>query len=306
VRVLVTGAGGYLGRVVLDELLLAGHEPVALVHRSIPDTAEVTCRSGDVLDPVSLREATATVDAVMHLAALTGVRGTFDRPVRTYRLNVGGTLNLLDALASRSRPTRLILASTTGVYGATTSRCLREDTVPNPGNPYAASKLAAEHAVRWLADTGAIGGIALRIGNAAGAVGDHRDTNDTRIIPRVCAVAAGRLPHVEVYGDGHAVRDFVHVADIGRAFVSALDACEPGHFAAVNIGATAASVAEIIAMALEITGRKIPLVHRPPHGSEVRELRADLTLARTLLDWTPRRSGLDQLVGDQWGAERRR
>src|SRR5690348_12876850 len=95
-RVLVTGAAGYLGRVVVRQLLLSGHKPIGLVHRVVPEIDGVTWRHGDVRDVSWLREATQDVDAVIHLSALTGVRKAFDQPVRCYQTNVGGSLNLLE------------------------------------------------------------------------------------------------------------------------------------------------------------------------------------------------------------------
>lgn len=305
-RVLVTGAGGYLGRAVLAQLLEAGHQPVGLVRRAEPDVEGVTWRRGDVLSKRPLRGATRDVDAVVHLAALAGVRCAFDDPTRYYRVNVGGSLNLLEALASRSgQPARLLLASTVSVYGAPVWPLpITENTPTAPGNPYAASKLVAEQAVAWQVATGRLGAVVLRICNIAGGFGCHGDRDDSRLIARACAVASGRIPNLHVYGDGGAVRDFVHVVDVARAFVAALDVCAPGLHRTVNIGATPASVAEVVEVTRRVTGHEVPVVWHPAHPGEVRNLRVDTARARETLGWRPIRSELDQLVADQWAAER--
>ncbi len=305
-RVLVTGASGYIGRAVVQQLLGAGHEPIGLVHRTALDMDTVLCRRGDIVDARSVHDAVAGVDAIVHLAAMTGVLNAFGQPVRYYQVNTGGTLNLLEAAMERATvPVRFVFASTSAVYGAPAGQPIDEGVAPDPRSPYAASKLAAEQAVGWQAATGALGAVALRLGNVAGAVGGHGDSVETRIITRACAVAAARIPGLEVFGDGGAVRDFVHVSDVARAFVLALDVCEPGQHRTVNIGGTAASVADIIAMVREVTGREVPVTYRPARVGEVRELRVDTTRARELLGWRLRHSTLRQLVSDQWRAERR-
>ncbi|MFI9810674.1 NAD-dependent epimerase/dehydratase family protein [Saccharothrix variisporea] len=270
-RVLVTGSRGYLGRRVVEHLVAAGHEVVPF--------------AGDV--------RTAEVppcDGIVHLAALVRIRESFDNPLDYYDVNVNGTLRLLRAGAPR-----FVLASTTGVYGTPIGPVLTEDHPRVPTNPYAATKAAAEDAVRWSARAGTV----LRLFNLAG--GGDRD--DTRLITRACGAASGRLPALEVYGDGTAVRDFVHVRDAARAFVLALETAEPGRCEAYNVGATPASVAEVIDTAERVTGRPVPVVRRPAHPGETRELRADTTKLRSL-GWAPRESSLEEIVADQWASER--
>ncbi|WP_447005166.1 NAD-dependent epimerase/dehydratase family protein [Saccharothrix isguenensis] len=278
-RVLVTGATGYVGRVVMAELVAAGHT-------SIPFTGDVRSRDG--------LAGFGDVDAVVHLAAVARVRESFDDPVRYYDVNVGGTVNLL-----RSPPPRFVLASTAGVYGTAGVPVVGEDRPRAPSNPYAASKAAAEDVLAWAAATGRVGAVALRLFNVAG--GGDRD--DTRVITKACGVAAGRVPSMEVFGDGSAVRDFVHVRDVARAFVTAVEHCGEG-YEALNVGATPASVADVLDAVERVTGRPVPVVRRPAHPGEVREQRADTERLRAL-GWAPTCSDLDALVRDQWAAETR-
>jgi UDP-glucose 4-epimerase len=307
-RVLVTGAAGYVGRAVVHHLSRAGHEVVGMVRtppvRPLPRTVHVvTARLEDV---ESLRSALAGVEGVCHLAALTRVRDSFDRPTDYFHVNVTGTLNLLDALAAESGrldgPARLVLASTGAVYGVPDVQPITEDQAPHPLNPYGASKLAAEQAVGWQAATGALGAVTLRAFNVAGAVGGHADPDDTRIIPKALAVAAGQAPRLEVNGDGSAVRDFVHVGDLASAFVMALAACEPGAHRIYNAcGGHGVSVRDVISAVERVTGRVVS-VHWGPPKPEPAVLLGDNSAIMADLGWSPRESGLDEIVRDAWQA----
>ncbi|WP_433267317.1 NAD-dependent epimerase/dehydratase family protein [Actinosynnema sp. CS-041913] len=273
-RVLVTGTRGYLGRDVVRQIDAAGHEV-------IPFTGDI--RTADI----------PSADGVIHLAALARVRESFNDPLAYYDVNVTGTLRLLAAT-----PPRFVLASTAGVYGTPRSHVLAEDHPRTPTNPYAASKAAAEDALAWTARSGSVAAATLRLFNLAG--GGDRD--DTRVITRACGVAAGRLPSMDVYGDGTAVRDFVHVRDAARAFVVALETCEPGRHEAYNVGATPTCVADVLAAVHRVTGRPVTVNRKPAHPGETRELRADTAKLRNL-GWRPQESSLDSLIRSQWEAE---
>ena len=166
------------------------------------------------------------------LAALTRVRESFEQPTAYFQTNVTGTLNLLEAMAGETERTghalRLVFGSTGAVYGVPERQPITEDEVPQPTNPYGASKLAAESVIGYQAATGAIGSVVLRTFNVAGAVAGRGDLDETRIIPKAIAVAAGRAERLNVNGDGSAVREFIHVDDLARAYVAALEACEQG------------------------------------------------------------------------------
>jgi UDP-glucose 4-epimerase len=278
VEVLVTGASGYLGRAVVRALTLAGHS--------------VRPFAGDVREPV---EAVSGVDAVIHLAARTRVRDSFADPVGYYQVNVTGTVNLLAALPPG---TPFVFASSASVYGTPDSQPISETCPLGPENPYAASKAAAESAIRWAVSSA----VTLRIFNLAGAVEGFGDPDPTRIIPRVVAAAAGTLSHVDINGPGTAIRDFVHVADAAAAFLLALAEPRPGH-RVYNLGAVPASVNEIIEAMQRIANSPVPVVHHPAHPGESPELRADTTLIRDELGWAPEHTTLDPLILSQWHAK---
>ncbi|MGI5503630.1 NAD-dependent epimerase/dehydratase family protein [Lentzea sp. CA-135723] len=268
----MTGATGYVGREVVRELRVHGHEPVSWGRR--------------LSEPVEVEG----VDAVIHLAAAARVRESFHDPISYYETNVVGTLDMLKALEGQ----RFLFASTGGVYRPSAA-VLTEDSPLEPSSPYAASKAAAEELVAWTARSGQIGATTLRLFNVAGG----GDTDTTRVITRAVACAAGTVPGMEVYGDGGAVREFVHVRDVASAFVVALEACEVGTSSVYNVSGTAASVRDVLDTVEAVTGRAVDVTWKPAHPGEVRSLRADTSRLRAL-GWEPRRSALEEIVRDQW------
>ncbi|MEY9856210.1 UDP-glucose 4-epimerase [Catenulispora sp. GAS73] len=304
-RVLVTGAFGYVGHAVTRALLDARHDVVAMTtqpNRSRPSTG-VSLAVADLRDPGRLKAVVDRADAVVHLAALTRVRESFEQPDAYATVNTIGTRNLLAAVADTGRVMPFVHASTAAVYGAPTKQPIDEDCDAAPSSPYGVTKLAADAAVSEAAARGIIAGVSLRAFNIAGSVDRRPDPDLTRIIPKTLAVAAGRFDHLTVNGDGTAIRDYVHLADVADAFVKALTLATAGTFAIYNIGATPAGVAQIIDVARTITGREIPVQYNPP-VPEAPELRADTTRARSELGWSPVFSSLEQIIGDCWDAQR--
>jgi len=162
----------------------------------------------------------------------------------------------LTGLLGSATPTRVVLASTCAVYGPQATQPMTEATPLDPTSPYGTTKLAADRAAADLAATGAIGAISLRAVNIAGAAHGRPDPDETRLIPKLLAVQQGRAPEMVVNGDGSAVRDFVHVADMAAAFSLALDACQPGSWRAYNVGSCRrTTVNDVIAAAETATAR---------------------------------------------------
>jgi UDP-glucose 4-epimerase len=307
-RVLVTGAFGFIGTAVVRRLALAGHEVVALTHQSPEVPATETLAIGvvhaDVRDARAIQAAVSDVDAVCHLAALSRVRESFERPAEYRQVNAAGTRIMVDALASKAaksgRPELLVHASTHAVYGAPRHQPIAEDTPLAPISPYGKSKAEAEDVVAITSSTGALRATCLRLFNVAGAAAGRTDVEQSRIIPRTLAVAAGRAPILEINGDGRAIRDFVHVEDVAAAFLLALAACRQDSYAVYNVGATAASMLDVIAVTEQITGQAIPVAHNPPKEDDPRVIIANTTRISRELSWVPERSSLSQIISDAW------
>jgi UDP-glucose 4-epimerase len=312
-RVPVTGGLGYIGRAVTVRLQEAGHE-VAILARSRPDSpadppAHAELLDGDLRDRDRIFDLVADSDfhGVCHLAGRTRGRESFGDPVGYYEANLGGTVNLLRGLTEATRrsgePARLVFASTVMVYGPSNGQPIDEQHPAAPMSPYGAAKLAGEQLLSYQAATGALGAISLRVFAAAGAVGRHGDRDLGRLIPKALAVARGQEPYFEVNGDGSAVREFTHVADVAEAYLQALEAVKPGKHEVYNIGTgSGVTVQEILAMVEEVSGRPIPVHHRPAQP-EPAALIADNRRVRDLLGWQPTRSSLRQIIADAWQAE---
>ncbi|GAA5190641.1 UDP-glucose 4-epimerase GalE [Rugosimonospora acidiphila] len=306
-RVLVTGGLGFVGRAVATELVGAGHR-VDVLTRGATGTkppAGADPVEADVRDRVRIAEVVARgrYDGICHLAALTRGRDSVADPLTYYDVNVGGTLNLL--LAARAAgPVRFVFASTSIVYGSRRTGALQEDLPPAPENPYGASKVAAEQLVGYHAATGDISAATLRCFNVAGAVDGYPDADPTRIIPNVLRAIRGELPHVTVNGDGSAVREFTHVLDVAAAFRLALEStATAGPGAPVyNVGTgRGVSVAEIIAAAESVTGKRVPVRHLPPR-QEPHTLICDPRRIAGELGWRAQRSDLPDIIRGAWEA----
>ncbi|WP_433628289.1 NAD-dependent epimerase/dehydratase family protein [Nocardia sp. CA-120079] len=293
-RVLVTGAAGYLGAAVVSALMEAGHDAVAMVHSPQSNIAHVTeIRVADLLDPVALRRAVDGVDAVCHLAGLTRVRESMTDPLRYFGVNTVGTIALLDAMASAEVP-RFVFASTGAIYGDVSGRAITEDLPDNPPHPHGSSKLAAEKAVE-AHDAAAV---VLRLSNVAGG----RDPDPTRLVPRVLSAAARNEP-LEVNGDGTTVRDYVHVSDAANAFVAGLEHLPPpGVTERYAIGSgRGTSVRQVVAAVEKVSARRVALIHRPAVPEPSSSV-ADPAKAMDQLDWVPMYSDIEAIVDQMWHA----
>jgi UDP-glucose 4-epimerase len=309
VRVLVTGAGGFIGGVVADTLAAAGHQVTALVRDAGTDLAfapTVEVVGADLRDPAQLSAAGISrgFDAVCHLAALTRVRESRQTPLRYFDTNVTGTVNLLAALEHGTEASGIapafVLGSSCAVYGEPGRGPIPETLPPAPANPYGATKLAAEQAVAYQAVTGRLGAVVLRSFNVAGGVQGHVDRDSSRIIPAALAVAAGREEVFRVNGDGRAVREYVHVRDIAQAYVAAVAAASPGSCRTFNVGSgIGISVDEVLATVERVTGQVVRRVSLPP-VAEPQSLVADSRRIRAELGWDSPSSTIETIIADAW------
>jgi len=308
-RVLVTGGLGYVGSVVAVRLMETGHDVTVLTRGSRttpmpPDGAEVI--EGELLDRERLAKLVVAGEfgGVCHLAALARIRESYADPLGYFDVNLVGTINLLRALAElaerTSVPTRLVFASAGAVYSPAAPQPTSEDALAAPASPYGASKLAAEQAIGYQAATGALGAVSLRCWGIAGAVGRYGDEDRSRLLPKALAVAAGRETFLEVNGDGAAVRELTHVADVAEAYRLALAAVRPGVHQVFNVGSgVAVAISEVVATVEEVTGRAVRIERRPARP-EPQALVLDSRRIRRDLAWRPQRSALRGMVQDGW------
>jgi UDP-glucose 4-epimerase len=312
VRVLVTGGAGYIGSVVASQLAEAGHETFVLDDFSkghadaVPEGTRLV--RGNLLDMDFVHETFSEgFDGVLHFAALSLVGESMEEPERYYRNNVCGTLNLLEAM-NETGSTRLVFSSTAAVYGEPDEVPIRETAPSLPTNPYGSSKLAVDRLIGAVAEARGLVATSLRYFNVAGASGrfgeDHHP--ETHLIPLVLKAAAENSS-VKIFGtdyptrDGTAVRDYIHVEDLGRAHLLALEAAEPGEHRVYNLGNGAGfSVREVVEAARSVTGKDIEAVEAARRAGDPPALVASSDKIQADLGWKPEKPELEAMISDAW------
>ncbi len=314
--VLVTGGAGYIGSHTCKLLAGAGYVPVAFDNLTFGHEWAVKWGplvSGDLssLDLIrnTLREY--EIKAVIHFAANAYVGESMENPRKYFRNNAVNSLNLLDAMLDTDVKT-LVFSSTCSTYGVPEKIPIPEDHPQRPENPYGESKLFVERAMHWYAGAYGLRWAAPRYFNASGAdpdgeIGEDHDP-ETHLIPIIIQAALGQRPHVEIFGtdydtpDGTAVRDYVHVTDLGDAHVRALNyLLEGGDNLAFNLGTGVGhSVREVIESVERASGRKIPLKEGPRRPGDPPSLVADARRAEKVLGWRPQIPELDKIVEMAW------
>ena len=312
-RTLVVGGAGYIGSVVGRHLVDAGHAVTVADNLSkghewaVPEGAAF--RRVDLLDEPAVAALLAEgFDAVLHFAALSLVGESVGEPVRYFRTNVGGTLNLLDAMRDAGVG-RLVFSSTAATYGEPETVPIPETAPTRPTNPYGASKLSVDAAIGFEAAASGLGAVSLRYFNVAGASGRQGELHDpeTHLIPNVLKVALGQAESVQIFGtdyptpDGTAVRDYIHIEDLGRAHLIALEAARPGEHHVYNLGNGAGfSVLEVVEAARRVTGRRIEAVEAPRRAGDPPALVASSDKIRKELGWKPEKPELEAMISDAW------
>jgi UDP-glucose 4-epimerase len=312
-KLLVTGGAGYIGSIVSRQLIAAGHELVVLDnlergHREAV-ASEARLVVADLRDPDAVHAALAEgFDGVLHFAALALVGESVSDPGLYYSVNVGGTLNLLEAMISATAPL-LVFSSTCAVYGQPDEVPISEQAPPRPANAYGASKLAVDGMIGDFCLAHGLGAVSLRYFNVAGASGGVGEDHDpeTHLIPNVLRAAIGRTPQVEIYGtdydtpDGTAIRDYIHIEDLSAAHLLALAGARAGEHRIFNLGnGNGFSVREVIAAAREVSGAEIAVQEAPRRPGDPPRLVAASDLIRTELGWRAEKPELAEMIADAW------
>lgn len=324
-KILVTGGAGYIGSHTALLLLEAGHEVVIidnLVNASRESLRRVERLAGrrprfhetDLLDEAATRRVLAEegpIDQVIHFAALKAVGESVADPLRYYHNNLGGSLSLFRAMQSEGVK-QIVFSSSATVYGEPKTVPVPESAPLHPTNPYGHTKAMMEQMLLDIARAADWGVILLRYFNPVGAHPSGEIGEDpaypNNLLPFVTQVAAGRRERVIIFGDdyetpdGTGIRDYIHVMDLARAHLCALDKLEtdPVGARAYNVGTGRGySVREVIEATRRASGRPIPAEVGPRRPGDIATLTADPALAERELGWKAQH-GLEDMVGSAW------
>jgi UDP-arabinose 4-epimerase len=311
-NVLVTGGAGYIGSHAAKALHRAGHRPVVLDNLSTGHRWAVRwgpLAEGDLEDRSFVRRTIRSfrIEAVMHFAAHAEVAESMANPHKYLHGNVASSLGLLEEMREAGVG-HIVFSSTCATYGIPQEIPIAETTPQVPVNPYGESKRFVERALEWYGLSHGFSWAALRYFNAAGAdrdgeIGEGHDP-ESHLIPLVILAALGQQSSINVMGtdyptpDGTAVRDFLHVDDIARAHVKALEyLMAGGASSAFNLGTgRGRSVLEVIEAVQRVSGRPVPFRRDTRRPGDPPVLIADISRARNVLGWTPRFTSLDTIV----------
>lgn len=327
-NVLVTGGAGYIGSHTCLELLNAGYQVTAidsLVNSSAESLKRVEKLSGkslsfqqvDLLDQAALTDVVAAgnFDSVIHFAALKAVGESVAKPLLYYRNNIAGTVNLLEAVEAFGVK-NFVFSSSATVYGIPKSLPLTEDAatpIEEVTNPYGRSKLMMEYVLRdWQASNTSVNVALLRYFNPVGAhpsgqIGEDPNGIPNNLLPYVSQVAVGKLERLSIYGDdyetedGTGVRDYIHVVDLAKGHLKALDRLDANPGVVVyNLGTgNGYSVLQIVKAFEDAAEKEIPcrVVERRP--GDIAACYADPAKAKSELGWTAE-NGIEEMCADGW------
>lgn len=312
-KILVAGGAGYIGSVVVEQLIKNGHEAVVYDNLSKGHKAAVAPEAkfikADLLDRESIVSALDRnrIEAVIHLAASSLVGEAVKNPHLYFANNIVAGHSLLDAMLTVGVK-KLVFSSTAAVYGAPETMPITEEAPQNPTNPYGESKLAFERMLRWYDQAYQFRYVSLRYFNAAGASERYGEDHspETHLIPNILRIAAAGAGHVDIFGedyntpDGTCVRDYIHVIDLANAHALALNALEKGS-EIYNLGyGSGYSVAEVVEMSRQVTKRWISTEAAPRRAGDPPILIASPDKIMRDLGWNPRYSELDSIIESAW------
>jgi UDP-glucose-4-epimerase GalE len=315
-NVLVTGGAGYIGSHACKALARAGFHPIAYDNLSSGHEWAVQwgpLETGDLLDWKRLDAVFSQYrpSAVLHFAAFAYVGESVGNPLKYYRNNVDGTLNLIKVMLEHGVG-KIVFSSTCATYGLPQEVPISEEHPQRPMSPYGKSKLMVEQILRDCGAAYGLRSIYLRYFNAAGAdpegeIGEVHEP-ETHLIPLVLEAAAGWRPCITIHGsdyethDGTCIRDFVHVTDLGEAHVLALKALDLGSDLTTyyNLGTGKGfSVRQVIETARQITNRQITVREGPRRPGDPPFLLADARQS-TKLGWSAHHSDLHEIIATAW------
>jgi UDP-glucose 4-epimerase len=275
-KVLVTGGAGFIGSHLVPLLLERNYAVTVLDNlysgkrenlRPISMNSNFRFEQGDIRNKNTVHKALRDIDIIIHLAALIDVSGSVADPFETHDVNVNGTLNILQE-AVKNKVKKIIFASSTAVYGETRKLPIKEDTLLNPISPYAASKVAAESYCKAFAGSYGLDAITLRFFNV---YGPRNENNPYSGVITKFLQKAHNNETLPVEGDGKQTRDFIHVNDVARAIVSALDTKKSkGEVFNVCTGKPT-SINEIVDALRTVTGKDLKVTHGPPRIGDIRD-----------------------------------
>ena len=312
-RILVTGGAGYIGSIVVEQLIARGEQVVVFDnlyqgHRSAVHPAAAFVQ-GDLADRAALDAVMAEhlPEAIMHFASHTLVGESMHRPFLYVGDNVTNGLNLLQA-AVQHDVRRFILSSTANLFDQPEHMPIAETERIVPGSPYGESKFIMERLLHWMDRIYGLRFAALRYFNACGASAERGEDHhpELHLIPIILEVARGKREKVTIFGDdyptpdGTCVRDYVHVLDLAQAHILALYALDRGS-RTYNLGnGTGFSVKEVVETVRQVTGRPIPVEIGPRRPGDPAVLVASSEAIRRDLGWTPQHTRIDSIVESAW------
>lgn len=314
-KILITGGAGYIGSHTTALLQKEGYECIVLDNLSTGFADSVSCKliMGDMGDSNLLDKIFTenNISAVIHFAASIIVEESVKFPEKYFQNNLINTVNLVNSMV-RNGVKRMVFSSSAAVYGNPLHIPVNENEPTNPTNPYGETKLLAEKILSWYSICHGLSSIALRYFNASGAsldgtLGEKKDVV-SHLIPRVLRVAAKQDDSLQIYGydyptkDGTAVRDYVHVEDLARAHIMALQKLEKdaGHFV-YNIGAGKGyTVAEVVEAVMEVTGKMVPIENAPRRAGDPAALVADAKKISKELGFITEHSDLPVIIKTAW------
>lgn len=314
VKIIVTGAAGFIGSVVTEVLCDRGYDVVAwdnLVNGHIAAVdGRVKFERIDLCDGPGVHAGMTACrpDVVVHLAGEALIDASMRDPGRFYQANLVGGINLLDAMVAAGVG-KLVFSSTAAVYGQPEKTPILEDAAGNPCNSYGESKWAFERALRWYESAHGLRHISFRYFNACGATALHGEDHrpETHIIPLLFAAVKRQRGIFQLFGtdyatpDGTCIRDYIHVADIAEAHRVALEGMESLPSGSFNLGlGRGYSNREVIAAVEKVTGLPVPVAEAPRRPGDPAVLIADAAQANQFLHWTPHYMDLETMIATAW------